>query len=87
MTSDVCFVAGTPVRTKDGSKPIESITAGELVWSTDPETGETALKPVVETYVRETNELVHVWVNGEEIVCTPEHGHAFLHMVRQEIKH
>ena len=44
-----------------------------MVWAWDEETGEIALKEVVETYVNETDELVHVFVNGEEIVTTPTH--------------
>ena len=44
-----------------------------LVWATDPETGETALKPVVQIFNNQTNELVHVTVNGETITCTTEH--------------
>ena len=27
----------------------------------------------VKTYVNETDELVHIFVNGEEIICTPTH--------------
>ena len=68
-----CFVAGTQVQTEDGPKPIEEIQVGDLVWAWDEETGDTALKPVLETYVNETDELVHVWARGEEIVCTPSH--------------
>ena len=68
-----CFVAGTPVKAENGDIPIEQITAGMLVYAHDPETGETALKEVVRTFVKEANELVHITVNGEEIVCTNEH--------------
>ena len=68
-----CFVAGTLVRTKTGLVPIEQIRIGDKVWAWDEKTGEIALKPVVETYVNETNELVHVFANGEEIVTTPNH--------------
>ena len=69
----VCFVAGTLVATEDGSSPIENITVGDKVWAWNEETGEVALKPVVETYVNKANELIHVFVNGEEIITTPEH--------------
>ncbi len=31
------------------------------------------MKKVVQTFIHETNELVHVIVNGEEITTTPEH--------------
>ncbi|MBQ7326277.1 MAG: hypothetical protein IJW93_02235 [Clostridia bacterium] len=39
----------------------------------NPETGENELKPVVNTFVNEATELVHVFADGEEIVCTNEH--------------
>lgn len=68
-----CFVAGTPVMTEDGDKPIEDVTVGDYVWAWDEATGTTELKQVVETYVNETSELTHIFVNGEEIVATPTH--------------
>ena len=68
-----CFVAGTPVLTEDGDKPIEDVTVGDYVWVWDEATGTTELKQVVETYVNETSELTHIFVNGEEIVATPTH--------------
>ena len=67
---NVCFVAGTLVSTETGQIPIEEVEPGMLVWATDSVTGETALKPVVQTFVNQTNELVHVTVNGETITCT-----------------
>ncbi|NMP38583.1 MAG: hypothetical protein GX051_10785 [Clostridiales bacterium] len=73
MNSKVCFVAGTAVLTSAGHVAIEEICAGDRVWSENPETGEKELKQVVRTFVNETDELVHVFVNGEEIVTTPEH--------------
>ena len=51
-----CFVAGTLIATENGSLPIEQITAGMLVYATDPDTGETALKPVVQTFRNTTTE-------------------------------
>ena len=64
---------GTLVATKSGLVPIEDIQLGDLVWAYDPETGETALKPVVQTFRNETTEWIHVTVNGETLTCTPEH--------------
>ena len=61
---------GTPGSTETGQIPIEEVEPGMLVWATDSVTGETALKPVVQTFVNQTNELVHVTVNGETITCT-----------------
>ena len=68
-----CFIAGTLVATETGYVTIENIKAGDLVWAHDPETGETALKPVVQTFRNETAEWIHVTVNGETLTCTPEH--------------
>ena len=73
ITSKVCFVEGTAILTATGYVAIENIRIGDMVWSENPETGEKALKRVVQTFVNETIELVHVFVNGEEIVTTPEH--------------
>ena len=69
----VCFIAGTKVSTENGRIPIENIAAGMRVYAHNPETGETELKEVVRTFVRESNELVHISVNGEEIISTPTH--------------
>ena len=45
----------------------------DKVISTDPETMETSPKTVLETYIREVTTLVHLTVNGEEIVTTVDH--------------
>ena len=68
-----CFVEGTLVVTADGNKPIEEIQAGDFVYSTNPETGESEYKEVVQTFENETKELVHITVADEEIVSTPKH--------------
>lgn len=68
-----CFIAGTLIRTDNGSVPIEQIAVGDLVWAWDEDTGQIELKPVVETYINEADELIHIFVNGEEIITTSEH--------------
>lgn len=73
LASPYCFVAGTAVLTAAGSVLIEDIKPGDFVWAWDEETGDVSLKPVVETYINETTELVHVFVDGEEIIATPSH--------------
>ncbi|MEZ5434429.1 MAG: hypothetical protein R3F31_25345 [Verrucomicrobiales bacterium] len=45
------FVAGTLVATPAGAVPIESVRAGDLVWSRDPDTYLTEPRPVRETTV------------------------------------
>jgi hypothetical protein len=59
-----CFVAGTMILTAMGLVAIETIKAGDKVISTNPETMET----VLETYIREVTTLVHLTVNGAEII-------------------
>ena len=68
-----CFVAGTLVLTIEGSKAIEEIQAGDLVYSTNPETGESKYKEVVQTFENETEELVHISVCDDEIITTLKH--------------
>lgn len=75
-----CFIAGTLVAAQDENIPIEEIQAGDYVWAWDEATGDTGLKKVVETYVSETEELIHLTVNGEKITCTP--GHPFYSPVK-----
>ena len=61
------------IATAVGYIAIEAIEAGDWVWATNPETGETELKEVVQLFRNETEEWVHVTVNGGEITCTPNH--------------
>lgn len=68
-----CFVAGTLVMTAAGLVAIECIRAGDRVVSTDPDTMERAEKMVLETYVHETDEVVHLTINGEVITSTLDH--------------
>ena len=73
ITSNVCFAAGTAILAANGLTAIEDIKTGDYVWAWDEETGEIGLRKVKETYVNKTEELVHIQVNHEEIVTTPNH--------------
>ena len=73
VSSPYCFVAGTTVLAAAGAAAIETIKPGDMVWAWDEETGDVALKKVVETYENTTDTLVHVHVKGEEIITTPSH--------------
>ena len=68
-----CFTAGTKIHTKDGFKAIETIKAGDYVWSENPETHEKALKKVKKIFVREKDSVVRLSINGEVIETTNEH--------------
>lgn len=70
-----CFPAGTPIRTPDGDRPIESLRPGDLVLSRDEHSdgsGEVVAKRVEEVFVREGRQ-VEVRVGGRQIITTPEH--------------
>lgn len=73
VTKKACFVAGILVLTEDGNIPIEEVEEGDYVYAENPETGEKGLKRVVQTFINESEELIHVYVNQEEIVATPQH--------------
>ena len=68
-----CFVAGTLVMAVAGMVAIENIKAGDKVISTNHETFETAEKTVLETYIREDSKLIHLVINGKEIITTETH--------------
>ena len=73
MHPKACFVAGTAIAAAAGYVAIETLKPGDLVWAWDEETGDVALKPVKQLFVNESDELIHLTVNGEEITTTPTH--------------
>ena len=72
-TTMKCFVAGTLVLTAEGLKRIEEIKTGDRVLSADTETMTSEYKTVLETFVRRTNEIIHIFVENEEITTTIDH--------------
>ncbi|KFE70050.1 polymorphic toxin-type HINT domain-containing protein [Hyalangium minutum] len=60
-----CFVAGTPVLTQEGLKPIEQIVEGELVWSRNEETGQSDWRPVVRTFVTPDQPVLRLELTDE----------------------
>ena len=68
-----CFVAGTQIKTREGSKGIEEIEVGDFVYAKDTETGEVCCKKVVQVFIRESTELVHLQVGEASIDTTVEH--------------
>ncbi|WP_207211860.1 polymorphic toxin-type HINT domain-containing protein [Promicromonospora panici] len=68
-----CFVAGTPVLTADGTKPIEDIVVGDKVWTRNLQTGLDELQLVAETFVHQALALYHLTINGAIVSTTAEH--------------
>ncbi len=73
MNSPHCFVAGTLVESINGPIPIEHIEEGMLVLAKDPYTGDITYKEVTATYINETDEILYLNVDGEEIRTTSIH--------------
>jgi hypothetical protein len=70
-----CFVRGTPVWTKTGPRPIETLTPGDLVLSQNVNSGEIAYKPVLLRTLRPVGPTVQVSTSKEQLRVT--RGHPF----------
>lgn len=68
-----CFLAGTPVHTPAGSRPIESLAAGDLVYAWDTTTGRRTTRRVLRPETGRTERVVTLSVSGEVIRATPRH--------------
>jgi predicted GIY-YIG superfamily endonuclease len=80
-TNGSCFVAGTPVMSAEGLKPIETLHVGELVAARDELTGNTQwqrIENIFITHDREVWNLSFVDAAGqiEVITATPNHPFA-----------
>ena len=81
----LCFVAGTPVLTKEGTKPIEEIKSGDEVLSYNIQTKQVESRTVVQTFRRFSEELLSISFEGEAnpIGVTPQHPfYARVHRAR-----
>jgi hypothetical protein len=70
-----CFAKGTPVWTKTGQQPIESLQLGDLVLAQNIETGELKYQPVIGRTVRPPSKILKVSLGGESLRTTL--GHPF----------
>ena len=77
-TTMKCFVAGTLVLTASGLIAIENIKPGDLVYAANEDSLEVSLKPVIQTFVRETSSLIHITIEGDEIISTFDHPYYVL---------
>ena len=70
-----CFIAGTPIWTDRGPRPIEQLHIGDMALTKDIDTGELTYKPIIRTTVREPKPLVTIDLGPEQITATG--GHPF----------
>lgn len=68
-----CFPAGTLILTAPELVATETLRPGDLVLSTNPETGERAEKPVLQTCLRKVDRLIRLLIKGEELLTTKTH--------------
>ncbi len=72
--SSGCFVAGTPVATELGLRPIEEIRSGEKVYAYDPETKKWSLSDVIEPLAHTyAGDFVTIVVGSDRIKTTGNH--------------
>jgi hypothetical protein len=68
-----CFVAGTPVLTESGPRPIETLELGDLVLSQDVTTGQLGFRPIVALHHNPPQPTISLRLAGQDLVCTPTH--------------
>ena len=70
-----CFATGTKVKTANGSKNIENITKGELIWTKNEQTGFAVLKPVnhlIKNTKENSEQLLEIELESGEIIKVTE---------------
>ncbi|MCF6319596.1 MAG: hypothetical protein L3J83_10035, partial [Proteobacteria bacterium] len=74
-----CLVAGTQVLTQEGLKDIEDIEIGDMVWASDPITGESGWKPVTSlfTNIPKPIYVIELDVEGEILIIESTDDHPF----------
>lgn len=70
-----CLVAGTLIWTASGPKAVDKVQRGDLVLAQDPDSGELAFKPVLQTTTRPRGKIVKFTAGQETFECSG--GHVF----------
>ncbi len=70
-----CFCKGTPVITRQGPKPIETIRVGDMVLSRNVASGELSWKVVLQATRRPPKPVLQIDLDEEKLCCTG--GHLF----------
>ncbi|MGB3591543.1 MAG: Hint domain-containing protein [Nonlabens sp.] len=69
-----CFLAGTPVHTTTGIKPIQEIIIGDIVLCYDTQLGTLSRKQVIQTYRNHAHKYrIITTENGDELKATGQH--------------
>ena len=73
LEGGLCFTGDTEIEIRGGHKQIKDIKVGDEVYSENIETGEKGFKEVKNLYIHETDVLIHIFINDEEVKATPAH--------------
>lgn len=65
-----CFVAGTPVQTMDGPRPIEALLVGDQVLSQSETTGALSFRPVVGIHHNEPDQTLRISLDDGAVVTS-----------------
>jgi hypothetical protein len=69
-----CFAQGTPVRTRDGRRPIETLRVGDQVLSQDVTTGALSFQPILVVHRNPPSEILRIELdNGETLGASAYH--------------
>jgi HK97 family phage portal protein len=68
-----CLPTGTPVFTEFGPKAVETVRAGDRVWSFDPAAKRFALKPVFRSEMTGVEPVVTIETRSRSLRCTDNH--------------
>jgi len=70
-----CFTPDTEILTTQGIKLVKDCQVGELVYSVNPETLETEIKPIIDTQEYDYNGIMHHFISDRmDFLVTPNHN-------------
>ena len=78
INAGLCFAKGTPVLTKDGTKPIQDLEVGELVASYNDRTGKIDWRRITRLFRRQKQKVIELTIANEDgetetLIVTPKH--------------
>jgi len=68
-----CFAAGTPVQTRTGPRPIESLKVGDVVLTQSVQTGALGYQPIVKVHHNPPSATYKIALGGETVVSSAFH--------------
>ncbi|HEV3162690.1 MAG TPA: polymorphic toxin-type HINT domain-containing protein [Isosphaeraceae bacterium] len=73
QSHNACFASGTPVRTLDGSQPIEALKIGDQILTQDTQTGALSYQPILAVFHNRPAATMKIQLGDETIVATGIH--------------